>query len=89
MPVSYIPLIHPKSRTSCVKRDWNPWEKRKRNHTVQIIFMLLRYRDDILNKPRKHGLDKTTEKQMESLVEKWIYHWEFKERCSLMQMSTS
>lgn len=85
----HTPLIHPKSRIQCAKRDWSPWEKRKRNHRVQICFMLLMYRDHIPKEPRKHDLDKTTEKQMENLLKIWIHHLEFKERLSLVQTSAS
>lgn len=35
--------------------------------------MLVMYRDDILNEPRKHELDKTAEKQMENSLENWVY----------------
>lgn len=35
--------------------------------------MLVSYRDDVLSEPRKHGLDKTAEKQMEKSLENWVF----------------
>lgn len=35
--------------------------------------MLVMYRDDVFNEPRKHGLDKTAEKQMENSSESWVF----------------
>lgn len=37
------------------------------------------------NKPRKHGLDKTTEKQMQNLFEKWVCYLRFEGKYSLVQ----
>jgi len=51
--------------------------------------VLLTYGDDILSEPGKHGLDKTIEKQMENLLENWVHHLEFKERCSSVQPSAN
>lgn len=35
--------------------------------------MLVMYKDDVLNEPRKHGLDKTAEKQMENSLESCVF----------------
>lgn len=35
--------------------------------------MLVMYRDDVLNEPKKHGLDKIDEKQMKNSLESWVF----------------
>lgn len=34
---------------------------------------MVMYRDDVPSEPRKHGLDKTAEKQREKSLESWVF----------------
>lgn len=87
--ITPAPQFIPKVEFGVQRERGIHWKREKRNLTIQILFMLLTYRVDILSEPGKHGLDKTIEKQMESLLENWVHHLGFKEGCSLVWTSAN